>query len=61
MKEKRFCKVHSIYYTGVECPYCFKDRMDKMLNKYDKPTKSEKKNDEPSQEALQMLMNKFNR
>lgn len=59
MKEKRFCKVHSVYYSGIECPYCFTDRMNKMLNKYDNVSKVENNNDEPSVEMLEMLVNKF--
>lgn len=59
---KKFCSTHSLYYTGVECPCCFNDRIAKYYRFTVKvPDKSiDKGEQEPSEDALNKLMEKFN-
>lgn len=55
-RRKKFCSKHSFYYSGVECPFCLKERVSKFMPKVE--TQSE---DRPATDnELNALMDKFN-
>jgi len=62
---KKFCETHRLYYTDELCPFCQKDKFDK-LNKensrdkqINKPTKKQNKNEEITQDLLLKLKDHF--
>lgn len=56
---KKFCNTHSFYYSGVECPCCLQDRLARLSKA--KGERIEKKKEEPTEEALNNLLAKFNK
>ena len=64
-EQKNYCQTHHYYYIGNVCPFCEKERIQKMVDQYAPKEKKEvietKKQDrEINEEDLAMLINKFN-
>lgn len=58
---KKFCQTHHLFYTNVECPYCFKERIHKIETKLVKPIVAPKKdNDAVTEYMVNELKKKFN-
>lgn len=61
---KKYCSIHHLYYTSVECPMCLKDRVSIYEKKYglNQETVKEQKESEReiTDEDLSKLINKFN-
>lgn len=58
-KKKSFCTKHSFYYSGRNCPFCERERIDGYVRRF-KPVSDEELNREPSAEELLSLVEKFN-
>lgn len=60
---KKFCPIHSYYYEGNKCPFCEKERIERLAQRFVK-TEEKKTVKEESREIeesdLQKLMDKFN-
>lgn len=70
---KQICPIHRFSYSGERCPFCEKERLDRLVQKYGvvdhivdhtellkpnlKPTKEDL---EVTEESLKKLVNKFN-
>ena len=69
---KTICPIHRFSYSGNACPFCEKERIDRLVQKYNvklpidhaellKPKLKPKKGDlEITEEKLKQLVNKFN-
>jgi hypothetical protein len=56
---KKFCQVHHLFYEGIECPMCLKERVARLEKLYaEKEVINEEK--EPTAEMLEALADKFN-
>lgn len=58
---KNFCTTHHFYYTGHVCPLCEKERIDKMAKRFSGKEKQEVKEEEVTDDMLQLLVNRFNK
>lgn len=55
-QRKRLCRKHSFYYSGVECPFCLKERVSRFMPK----TEIKEEDREATELELASLLNKFN-
>lgn len=61
---KLICPIHHFSYSGSMCPFCEKERIDRLAQRYKVEETvhiENKKEREITQNDLQKLMNKFNR
>lgn len=63
---KQICPIHRFSYNGDKCPFCEKERIDRLAQKYvmvehTKPKETKKtESEEITEESLNKLMEKFN-
>lgn len=61
---KKMCPVHRFNYSGNKCPFCEQDRINSMVQKYNKPIVSKKEsiidNNIISEDDIMKLKEKFN-
>lgn len=60
---KQICPIHRFSYEGNKCPFCEKERIDRLAQKYGKVIEKveETKKDKPaSEDSLKKLADKFN-
>lgn len=63
MNTKKYCPVHCFSYTGAKCPFCEQERINRMVQRYQKFENSHVDAEEPeeiTQESLDNLLAKFN-
>ena len=56
MEYKKICPTHHLRYSGERCPYCEKERIDRMVRKYIPNKDEEEIEDEPD---FSILAEKF--
>lgn len=56
MEYKKICPTHHLRYTGNRCPYCEKERIDRMVRKYGPKKDEEQIEEEPD---FSILAEKF--
>ena len=59
---KQICPIHRFSYEGNKCPFCEKERIDRLAQKYGKIIEKveETKKDKPaSEDSLKKLVEKF--
>ena len=56
MEYKKICPTHHLRYSGERCPYCEKERIDRMVRKYIPNKEEEEIEDEPD---FSILAEKF--
>lgn len=64
LEHKNFCPIHHLYFRGLQCPLCEKERLNKMVEKFEKKTESTSipvnENREINEDDLMKLVSKFN-
>lgn len=61
---KQFCSIHRFYYNGNTCPFCEKDRIDNLANRYGNKSVVTKKTNSGrviTESDIEKLKNKFNK
>lgn len=65
MENKKYCNIHSFYYTSSFCPFCLKEKSENLYSKYkdlcDKKKKKDNNDRKITETDIQKLINKFNR
>lgn len=59
---KHFCSIHHLYYNGIVCPLCEKERIENLVNRYNKQISNGKKaknEREITENDIEKLKNKF--
>ena len=55
---KQFCQTHHYFYESVNCPFCEKERFDRLSRRLVKVENSQSR--EISKDDIEKLKNKFN-
>lgn len=59
---KQFCTIHHFYFDGNHCPFCEKERLNELAQRYVRePIKKKNEDRKISQDDLDKLVSKFNR
>ena len=54
------CPIHRVRYKGSVCPYCQKDRLDRIAKMYSEEIEEYESNKPPTREEFERLVEKFN-
>ena len=59
---KQICHLHHFFYNGENCPFCERERIERLSQKFDKNTSEVKKDEthEITEEDLERLKQIFN-
>lgn len=52
MINKKFCSIHHFTYTTVECPFCLKERTDRLVKKNEKKDVKQQNSNQTKQEDI---------